>query len=75
MRKLFPVAVIALVAVMFTSCKKDYTCSCTYTDPSTNTVIIAPNITIHDTKSHAQSACSALNVNYTGFVNASCSLK
>ena len=28
MKKLFPVAAVAALALMFTSCKKNYTCEC-----------------------------------------------
>ncbi len=59
MKKIILFAAIALVGSTFTSCKKDYTCTCTvsatgmattkYTYPLTNT-----------TKSDATSACSAL---------------
>jgi len=31
MKKLIPFVAIAALAMMFTSCKKDYTCSCTTT--------------------------------------------
>jgi hypothetical protein len=62
MKKLLPVAIIALTAVMFTSCKKDYTCKCTYTDSGVTTDL--GSVTIHDTKSNAKSAC---NGKVTGF--------
>ena len=34
MKKFIPVAALAVFALMFTSCKKDYTCTCTFVDPS-----------------------------------------
>ncbi len=30
MKKLIPVAAVGLIALMFTSCKKDYKCTCTW---------------------------------------------
>lgn len=30
MKKLFPVAAVAVLALTFTSCKKDYKCTCTW---------------------------------------------
>jgi hypothetical protein len=61
MKKLFPLAAIAVFAVMFTSCKKDYTCTCTQTvtgsTPVTTTVSLGKQ-----TKSDADKACSNYNV-------------
>jgi hypothetical protein len=56
MKKFFPLALIAVSAMMFTSCKKDYTCKCTYTDAGTTVEL--GSFTIHDTKSNAKSACN-----------------
>ena len=56
MKKLFPIAMVAVVALMFTSCKKDYTCQCTAT--SGGTVLSTSNYTFHTTKSKAKDACS-----------------
>lgn len=30
MKKIAPIVMVALLAVAFTSCKKEYTCSCTF---------------------------------------------
>lgn len=76
MKKLFPVAIIAVFAMMFTSCKKDYTCSCTETDGGT--VVATVSATFHDTKSKAQTACSSYQSTVsTGgtSITVSCSLK
>jgi branched-subunit amino acid transport protein AzlD len=62
MKKLFPVVAIALVGILFTSCKKDYTCKCTYSISGVSTT--AGSFTIHDTKSNAQSKCTSSNSNY-----------
>lgn len=32
MKKITPIAALALIALAFTSCKKDYTCTCTQTN-------------------------------------------
>jgi hypothetical protein len=56
MKKLIPLALIAVTAVMFTSCKKDYTCKCSYTLNGVTTVL--GSVTIHDTKSNAKDACN-----------------
>lgn len=45
-------AVVAVVAL--SSCKKNYTCTCTISGQSTS-------VTIHDTKSKATTACDADN--------------
>ena len=42
-------------AVLFTSCKKDYTCTCTYNDGSGTT--ISGDVTYHATKKKAKEAC------------------
>ena len=61
MKKLLPIAMIAVVCMLFTSCKKDYTCTCTMTDNS----VTPANVTTEtfslgkQTKSNATSACNA----------------
>ena len=68
MKKLFPLAIIA-VALTFTSCKKNYTCTCTET--ATGMTPITVSSTIKDTKSNAKSKCntsvnaSTLGVGYS----------
>jgi len=46
---------IVLAAALFTSCKKDYTCTCT------NSGTVVSTATIHATKSDATSQCNALS--------------
>ncbi len=67
MKKIAPIAAIALIAAMFTSCKKDYTCEC-----SINGSVIGTT-TIHDTKSKAKSQCN--QTASFGGITASCTLK
>lgn len=45
---------IALVAISFASCKKDYTCNCTDAQGQITEVTV-----IHNTKSAAQTTCAA----------------
>lgn len=67
MRKIAPIAAIALFAVAFTSCKKDYTCTCT---DSTGT----DTYTIKDVKkAEAKTACTAWD-NLYKIDGGSCSL-
>ncbi len=49
------VAVVSALSV--TSCKKDYTCTCTYTSGSYNYTSV---YTVHNTKKKATDACTAL---------------
>lgn len=59
MKKLMPVAAIAVFALMFTSCKKDYTCTCTYSGPSVGVTVSDQKFTISKTtKKDAESKCS-----------------
>lgn len=61
-----------IMALGFTSCKKDYTCECTFTAPT-------PMITLpyeKTTKADAEEACDAAEVTYkVADAGASCSLK
>lgn len=56
MKKL-TLSVLALVAISFASCKKDYTCVCNWK----GTTVEASRTTINDTKDKANSACSDLS--------------
>jgi hypothetical protein len=67
MKKIAPIAALALFAVAFTSCKKDYTCEC-----KMNGTVISTT-TIHAKKSDAKSACSATAT--VGSTTMSCELK
>ena len=51
---------VALLAISFASCKKDYTCSCVTTSSSSSgTATSTSTTTIHATKSNAQKSCDA----------------
>jgi hypothetical protein len=58
MKKIAPIAALALFAMAFTSCKKDYTCECTYpSKPELNT----SGQTGKMSKKDAQAKCDALD--------------
>jgi phage-related protein len=60
MKKLV-LAVAALGLVSLTSCKKEYTCECSY-----NGTVIG-SAKIKDTKKKAKDACTGLNTSYAAF--------
>ncbi len=60
MKKL-TLSVLALVAISFASCKKDYTCVCNYK----GTNVEYSRTTIKDTKDNAKSSCSNLSTSIT----------
>lgn len=62
---------VALVAISFASCKKDYTCECTSTVLGLSATA---STTIHDTKSKAKDACTAKNSSSTG-TSVTCAIK
>jgi hypothetical protein len=66
-------AATLLVGTLFTSCKKDYSCECSYYDGNGNKTSAAA--TIKGTKADAKKACDALNANYAMFSDVSCKLK
>ena len=53
--------ILGLVIFVMTSCKKDYTCSCTSSGQVVSTSIIK------DTKRKAESACNANDGTFFGF--------
>ncbi len=60
MKKLLPVAIISVAGMLFTSCKKDYTCTCTETITS-STMNGTTTVTFplgKQTKSKATSMCN-----------------
>jgi branched-subunit amino acid transport protein AzlD len=68
MKKLFPIMAIAVVGILFTSCKKDYTCTCTETDNSSTPATTA-TVTFSlgkQTKSKATDMCNAEQTTVTG---------
>ncbi|GAA4462103.1 hypothetical protein GCM10023093_08010 [Nemorincola caseinilytica] len=73
MKKLFPLMVVAVAASMFTSCKKDYTCTCTITTGSTT--VTQPYALGKQSKSDAKDACDKMSATYTTALStASCKL-
>ena len=75
MKNVLPLVALVLVAAMFTSCKKEYSCMCTYTDPyGTHT---KEGANIKGTKSQAKSVCNTVEKNYKatyGYSGVSCNL-
>ena len=67
MKKVAPIVAGALLGMMFTSCKKDYTCDC-----SVNGTYVG-STTVHTTKGKAKTACTTTSS--FGGVTASCVLK
>lgn len=72
MKKFAPIAAIALFAVAFTSCKKEYTCSCTTTMNGVSTTVEAKSAE-KMTKKDAKAACEK-ETEVAG-VKVSCKLK
>jgi hypothetical protein len=60
MKKL-TLSALALVAISFASCKKDYTCVCNYKGSN----VESSRSTIKDTKDNAKSTCTALSSSIT----------
>lgn len=48
---------LMLLTVSFTSCKKDHTCTCTYSDVKTGQITTQAT-TIHQTKNKAKAKCN-----------------
>lgn len=70
---LFAITALAISATLFTSCKKDYTCTCKITTGGTTTTQAIP--INNTTKSKAQDDCNAAKTTYTTSVStADCSL-
>jgi hypothetical protein len=72
MKKLSAV-VLAVLAVTFTSCKKNYTCQCTFT--TNGSVYATTSDIIHDTKSKAKTECEDLSEANTNGVSVACAIK
>lgn len=69
MKKLLTLSAVAVFAIgLTTSCKKDYTCTCTSTTLGDQTVSIPKA-----KKDDAEAACEVYNVTYTA-AGGSCSL-
>lgn len=71
MKKIAPIAALALLAVSFTSCKKDYKCTCTVTYAGISTSSTAD--LGKQTKKDAEAACTAKATTVNG-VTATCKL-
>ncbi len=63
MKKVFAICAVALFAVSFSSCKKDYTCDCTTTESITGTTTTSSS-TINATKADAEEACDAMDLTF-----------
>ena len=59
MKKL-AITTLAILALGFASCKKDYTCKCTKTHTSGGTTVTTDDgsYTFKDTRTHAESRCN-----------------
>lgn len=76
MKKIASIAAVALLGIIvLPSCKKDYTCVCSYTDPSTGETISAEGSLGKTTKKDAKAACEGWNSKYAGFTGVECKLK
>ena len=74
MKKLLPLFALAIIATGFTSCKKDFTCNCTYTDIDGEVVTIPT--TINDSRRpEASLSCEALEIGYSMWADGKCKLK
>lgn len=71
MKKIAPIVALAIVAASFASCKKTYTCNCTYTISGVSQTYSWTTAKMK--KKDAETACK----NYTtaGWAGISCSLK
>lgn len=58
MKKFFPIVIIVLTGCLFTSCKKDYTCTCKIT-PSSGATKVETFIFTKTTNSKATDNCNA----------------
>lgn len=55
MKKVFVFAAVGFMAIGFSSCKKDWTCTCDFNG-------VESTSTINATKADAETACSALEI-------------
>lgn len=74
MKKLMKIVMAVAIMGAFTACKKDYTCECSVTDTSTNTVLSSSSTTAKMTKSDAEEWCTGYNVT-SGTLKTECKLK
>jgi hypothetical protein len=74
MKKIFTIIAVSAFVLMLglSSCKKDYTCECTFTAPTPSLSIAIEK----SSKSDAKDACSAAETTYkAGDSGVACSLK
>lgn len=76
MKKIALILAVAIVgAIVLPSCKKDYTCECTFDASNgggTQTVDVAIN---HAKKKDAKNACDAMTSTYMMYTSVQCNLK
>ncbi len=70
MKKFAPIVMVALLAVAFTSCKKDWSCECKDKDGNVDFTYTYPKVA----KSSAKTSCDAANTTWKAD-GGSCSLK
>lgn len=71
MKTVLSIAAVALFSTLaFTSCKKDYTCTCTKTEAGTSNTTVYEKQMRNQTKPNAKATCQAfedmLNVSHDG---------
>ncbi|OJW96846.1 MAG: hypothetical protein BGO70_05460 [Bacteroidetes bacterium 43-93] len=70
MKTVLSIAAVALFTFAFTSCKKDYTCTCTKTEAGTSKTTVYEKQMRNQTKPNAKATCQAfedmLNVSHDG---------
>jgi hypothetical protein len=74
MKKLLPLAIIAITTTLFPSCKKDYTCTCNYTATGGGSAYLS-SFNIHDTKDNAKSNCAGKTAGYANFPGINCDIR
>jgi len=76
MKNILGFLTIALIAITFVSCEKDYTCTCTSIDSSGLLDDLVTTTPITGKKSDAEDTCSASATTLTiGTVTTTCELK
>jgi len=64
MKKIIPITAFVAFVLMFTSCKKDYTCTCTITQTGYTPQIVATSID-NSSKDDAQAKCDKTKADFT----------
>ncbi len=73
-KKLLPLFAFAVLAAGLTSCKKDFTCDCSYTDDD-GEVISIPTTIENSRRPEASISCEALEIGYSMWADGKCKLK